>query len=62
MIIGVPKEIKTEEYRVGIVPAGVRLLAASGHRVLIEKGAGEGAGISDREFKAAGGPPAILSC
>ena len=36
MIIGVPKEIKTEEYRVGIVPAGVRLLAASGHRVLIE--------------------------
>ncbi len=54
MIIGVPKEIKTEEYRVGIVPAGVRLLAASGHRVLIEKSAGEGAGISDREFKAAG--------
>ena len=54
MIIGVPKEIKTEEYRVGIVPAGARLLAASGHRVLIEKGAGEGAGISDREFKAAG--------
>ena len=54
MIIGVPKEIKTEEYRVGIVPAGVRLLAASGHRVLIEKAAGEGAGISDQEFKAAG--------
>ena len=54
MIIGVPKEIKTEGYRVGIVPAGVRLLAASGHRVLIEKGAGEGAGISDQEFKAAG--------
>lgn len=54
MIIGVPKEIKTEEYRVGIVPAGVRLLTASGHRVLIEKTAGEGAGISDQEFKAAG--------
>ena len=54
MIIGVPKEIKTEEYRVGIVPAGVRLLAASGHRVLIEEGAGEGAGISNQEYKAAG--------
>jgi alanine dehydrogenase len=54
MIIGVPKEIKTEEYRVGIVPAGVRLLRASGHRVLIEKTAGEGAGISDQEFKVAG--------
>jgi alanine dehydrogenase len=54
MIIGVPKEIKTEEYRVGIVPAGVRLLVGSGHRVLLEKGAGEGASITDREFQAAG--------
>ena len=54
MIIGVPKEIKTEEYRVGIVPAGVRLLKVSEHRVLIERGAGEGAGISDSEFENAG--------
>jgi alanine dehydrogenase len=54
MIIGIPKEIKTEEYRVGMVPAGVRLLRRSGHRVLIEKGAGEGAGISDQEFEKAG--------
>ncbi len=54
MIIGVPKEIKTEEYRIGIVPVGVRLLISSGHRVLIEKGAGEGAGISDQEFERAG--------
>jgi len=54
MIIGVPKEIKTEEYRVGIVPAGVRLLTGSGHRVLIERGAGEGAGINDSEFERAG--------
>jgi alanine dehydrogenase len=54
MIISVPKEIKTEEYRVGIVPAGVRLLKSSGHSVLIERGAGEGAGISDREFENAG--------
>lgn len=54
MIIGVPKEIKTEEYRVGIVPAGVRLLRGSGHRVLIERGAGAGAGISDWELENAG--------
>ena len=54
MIIGVPKEIKTEEYRVGIVPGGVRLLTASGHRVLIQRGAGEGAGIFDQEYTAAG--------
>jgi alanine dehydrogenase len=54
MLIGVPKEIKTEEYRVGIVPAGVRLLVGAGHRVLIEHGAGRGAGISDEEFAAAG--------
>jgi alanine dehydrogenase len=54
MIIGVPKEIKTEEYRVGMVPAGVRLLVGAGHRVLIEKGAGEGASITDQEFQAVG--------
>ena len=54
MIIGVPREIKTEEYRVGIVPAGVRLLKSSGHQVLIERGAGEGAGISNQEFEKAG--------
>jgi alanine dehydrogenase len=45
--------MKTEGYRLGIVPAGVRLLTASGHEVLIEKSAGEGAGISDQEFSAA---------
>lgn len=54
MIVGVPREIKTEEYRVGIVPAGVRLLVNSGHRLLLERGAGEGAGISDQEYTAAG--------
>jgi len=54
MIVGVPKEIKTEEYRVGIVPVGVRLLTGSGHRVLIERGAGEGAGIVDQEYEIAG--------
>lgn len=54
MIIGVPKEIKDKEYRVGIVPAGVRRLMAAGHQVLIETGAGLGSGISDQEFAAAG--------
>ena len=54
MILGVPKEIKTEEYRVGIAPVGVRLLTGLGHRVFIERGAGEGAGISDQEYEGAG--------
>src|SRR5262252_5592029 len=54
MLIGVPKEIKTHEYRVGMTPAGVRLLAAHGHRVLIESGAGAGSGITDEQYVQAG--------
>jgi alanine dehydrogenase len=54
MLIGVPAEIKPEEYRVGLVPATVRELAARGHRVEVETRAGLGAGISDREFLEAG--------
>ncbi|HSW58757.1 MAG TPA: alanine dehydrogenase [Dehalococcoidales bacterium] len=54
MNIGVPKEIKNNEYRVAIVPSGVRALTESGHRVLVQKSAGEGAGISDAEYEAAG--------
>jgi alanine dehydrogenase len=54
MIIGVPKEIKNNEYRVGMVPAGVRQLTRAGHRVLIETRAGEGSGISDEEYVHAG--------
>ncbi|MBU0484550.1 MAG: alanine dehydrogenase [Proteobacteria bacterium] len=54
MIIGVPKEIKDQEFRVGMVPAGVRGLVAAGHQVLIEQGAGEGSGISDEEYRQAG--------
>ncbi|HMK34858.1 MAG TPA: alanine dehydrogenase [Desulfomonilaceae bacterium] len=54
MIIGIPKEIKEDEYRVGIVPAGVATLAAHGHRILIQKTAGEGCRISDREYSDAG--------
>ena len=54
MIIGVPKEIKTREYRVGMTPAGVRSLTARGHKVLVEKSAGEGSGIADSEYVAQG--------
>ena len=58
MIIGVPKEIKTREYRVGMTPAGVRSLTARGHKVLVEKGAGEGSGHHGR---ATTSPPAAPS-
>jgi alanine dehydrogenase len=54
VIIGVPKEIKTREYRVGMVPAGVRAIVGAGHTVLIEKGAGEGSGIVDDEYARVG--------
>jgi len=54
MLVGVPKEIKDHEYRVGLVPSTVRELASRGHRVLVETGAGRGAGISDDEYPAAG--------
>ena len=54
MRIGVPREIKVHEYRVGLVPAGVRELTATGHEVLVESGAGEGIGISDAQYRAAG--------
>src|SRR3954469_17518230 len=54
VIIGVPKEIKTREYRVGMTPAGVKSLTARGHKVLVEKSAGEGSGIKDAYSSAAG--------
>ncbi len=54
MIIGVPKEIKNRENRVAIVPGGVKMLVDAGHRVLVEKGAGHGAGIPDEKYLAAG--------
>jgi alanine dehydrogenase len=54
VIIGVPREIKTREYRVGMTPAGVRSLASRGHKVLVEKGAGDGAAIRDADYAAAG--------
>lgn len=54
MKIGVPKEIKNKENRVGLVPGGVRQLVADGHEVYVETLAGSGIGISDEEFKNAG--------
>ncbi len=54
MIVGVPKEIKTREYRVGMVPAGVAALVKSGHKVLVEKNAGIGSGIPDSDFQRVG--------
>ncbi|MBW2006189.1 MAG: alanine dehydrogenase, partial [Deltaproteobacteria bacterium] len=54
MIIGIPKEIKEEELRVAITPAGVSAFVAHGHKVLIEKGAGVGSGILDKEYRKAG--------
>ena len=50
MVIGVPKEIKKEEYRVGITPPGVKELRRSGHTVLVEDGAGDGSGFSPQEY------------
>ncbi|MGQ0656592.1 MAG: alanine dehydrogenase [Chromatiales bacterium] len=54
MLIGVPAEIKTHEYRVGLVPASVRELVHHGHKVLIESGAGLGIGVDDKTYKSAG--------
>lgn len=54
MIIGVPKEIKNNENRVAITPAGVHALVNAGHKVIIEKSAGVGSGIEDSDFEAAG--------
>jgi len=50
MIVGVPKEIKTDEYRVAMTPAGVEELTRAGHKVLIEAGAGQGSGIADEQY------------
>ncbi|MBD9367712.1 alanine dehydrogenase [Xanthomonas sp. XNM01] len=54
MLIGVPKEIKNHEYRVGLTPAGVRELSARGHQVLLQRGAAAGIGIGDDIYESAG--------
>lgn len=67
MFIGVPKEIKADEYRVGLIPATIKELTARGHQVAVETCAGDGAGIGDDEYAAAGArivasPDDIFSC
>ncbi len=54
MIVGVPAEIKTEEYRVALTPVGVRELTARGHHVLVQRGAGAGSSIADADYAAVG--------
>jgi alanine dehydrogenase len=54
MLVGVPREIKNHEYRVGLTPAGARELSAHGHQVLVQRGAGEAIGLSDEAYEAAG--------
>ena len=55
MIVGIPKEIKNNEFRVAITPSGVKAYSAAGHRVIVEKNAGIGSGITNEEYIAAGG-------
>jgi len=54
MIVGVPRETKIEEYRVGLLPVGAELLRADGHTVLVERSAGNGSGFEDDDYLAAG--------
>ncbi|MFW6162415.1 MAG: alanine dehydrogenase [Planctomycetota bacterium] len=50
MIVGVPREVKADEYRVALIPVGAEELRRRGHRVLVERGAGEGSGIGDSQY------------
>jgi len=54
MVIGVPGELGPDEYRVGVTPGGVELLRRSGHRVLVQRGAGVGSGLPDEDYQAYG--------
>jgi alanine dehydrogenase len=54
MIVGVPKEIKSEEYRVALLPSGARALKTKGHKVIVQKGAGLGSGFNDSDYARSG--------
>jgi alanine dehydrogenase len=54
MLVGVPKEIKIREYRVGLTPNSVNELICNGHQVIVEHDAGDGIGFSDDDYRAAG--------
>ena len=55
MIIGVPKEIKNHEYRVGLTPSVVRELTRNGHEVIVEKHSGSGIGLENDQYEEVGG-------
>src|SRR5215469_14428758 len=54
MIVGVPREIKSDEYRVAMIPVGVEELTRAGHKVLVQASAGQGSGIGDDRYAASG--------
>jgi alanine dehydrogenase len=54
MMVGVPREVKADEYRVGLLPVGAELLVRDGHTVAVERGAGEGSGFSDESYRVVG--------
>ncbi len=54
MIIGIPREVKDMEFRVAMVPAGVKQLVSNGHKVIVQAGAGEGSGFTDQDYISAG--------
>ncbi|MCB9846653.1 MAG: alanine dehydrogenase [Phycisphaeraceae bacterium] len=54
MIVGVPSEVKSDEYRVGLLPVGAELLSRRGHQVIVQSGAGTGSGFSDDDYRTAG--------
>ncbi|MCW0374494.1 alanine dehydrogenase [Xanthomonas sacchari] len=54
MLVGVPKEIKNHEYRIGLTPSGVRELVLHGHQVLVQRGGGQSIGLTDAEYERAG--------
>jgi len=54
MIIGIPREVKPDEYRVALLPVGASILAEDGHKVLVERSAGAGSGYDDQQYAAAG--------
>ena len=57
MLVGIPREVKDNEYRVAATPEGVRELVHAGHEVLVEAGAGDGSALRDEDFVAAGVDP-----
>ncbi|MFN5703036.1 MAG: alanine dehydrogenase, partial [Gammaproteobacteria bacterium] len=54
MLIGVPKEIKNHEYRIGLTPSGARELIANGHKVMLQRDGGKSIGLSNEHYEKAG--------